>query len=90
MARRYNDDGTLWDPDLNDETTSVYGDVVEANGVPWPFFDVEPRKYRFRFLNLGVSRTYILFLQADQQGNKGVDFTIVRFFRPRRPYRNAN
>ena len=78
MARRYNADGTLWDPEANNELTSVYGDVIEANGVPWPQFQVEPRKYRFRFLDLGISRTYILFMQADQQNNKGVPFTIVR------------
>lgn len=77
MARRYNPDGTLWDPEKNNELTSVYGDVIEVNGIPWPFFNVEPRKYRFRFLDLGISRTYKLFLQADQQNNKGVNFTII-------------
>jgi bilirubin oxidase len=30
FARRYNNDGTLWDPELNNEVTSVYGDVVEV------------------------------------------------------------
>jgi bilirubin oxidase len=57
-AKRFNPDGTLWDPELNQETTSLYGDVFMVNGQPWPHLDVEPRRYRFRFLNTGISRTY--------------------------------
>ena len=30
FARRYNPNGTLWDPELNREVTSVYGDVIEV------------------------------------------------------------
>lgn len=77
MARRYNSDGTLWDPEKNGEVTSVYGDVVEVNGQPWPYLAVEPRKYRFRFLDGGISRTFKFYLQADQQNNKGVNMTII-------------
>lgn len=38
--------------------SGVYGDVILMNGVPWPYLDVEPRKYRFRILNASVSRSY--------------------------------
>jgi bilirubin oxidase len=34
--------------------------VIHANGVPWPYLNVEPRKYRFRLLDASVSRTYKL------------------------------
>jgi spore coat protein A, manganese oxidase len=42
--------------DDNSES-GVYGDVILINGVPWPEMVVEPRKYRFRFLNASVSRS---------------------------------
>ncbi|MGB7084410.1 MAG: multicopper oxidase family protein [Phormidesmis sp.] len=41
----------------NGGRTGSYGDVVLVNGVPWPRLDVKNRKYRFRVLNGGVSRT---------------------------------
>nr|AMJ52085.1 lijF [Ascomycota sp. F53] len=77
MARSYNPDGSLWSPEAHNEDVSLYGDVIEVNGQPWPFLAVEPRKYRFRLLDLGISRTFILYLQADQQNSKTVPFTIV-------------
>jgi bilirubin oxidase len=57
-AKRFNPDGTLWDPEANAEETSLYGDVFMVNGQPWPYLSVEPRWYRFRFCNTGISRTY--------------------------------
>ena len=38
----------------------VYDDVVLVNGVPWPRMNVKNRKYRFRVLNGGPSRTLSL------------------------------
>jgi len=29
----------------------VRGDVIVVNGKAWPFFNVEPKRYRFIFLN---------------------------------------
>lgn len=40
-----------WIPEL-------YGDVILANGVIFPYLDVEPRLYRFRLLNASNSRAY--------------------------------
>lgn len=60
-TKQFNDDGSLFDPAL--ETTSLYGDIVTVNGQPWPFLDVEPRKYRLRFLNTGDSRTFQLYFR---------------------------
>jgi bilirubin oxidase len=34
-AKRYNSDGSLWDPEANGETVSVFGDVIHVNGIPW-------------------------------------------------------
>lgn len=36
------------------------GDTVVVNGTPWPYLDVEPRRYRFRLLNGSNSRFYNL------------------------------
>ncbi|KAK4897525.1 hypothetical protein LTR27_004669 [Elasticomyces elasticus] len=76
-SKRYNTDGTLWDPDTNGETTSVYGDVFHVNGQPWPHLKVEPRKYRFRFLDAAISRSYQMYLVADKASNTRVPFTVV-------------
>ncbi|KAK3624292.1 hypothetical protein LTR56_021113 [Elasticomyces elasticus] len=76
-SKRYNSDGTLWDPDTNGETTSVFGDVFHVNGQPWPHLKVEPRKYRFRFLDAAVSRSFQMYLVADKASNTRVPFTVV-------------
>lgn len=47
------------------------GDVMVVNGVAWPTLDVEPRTYRFRFLNGSDSRFYTLKLPG------GVDFQVI-------------
>ncbi|THZ89958.1 oxidase cueO precursor, partial [Aureobasidium pullulans] len=56
----------LWDPEANNEETSVFGDVFHVNALPWPFLKVEPRKYRFRVLNTGISRSYQLYFEPDK------------------------
>lgn len=76
-AKRYNADGSLWDPDANGETTSVYGDVIHVNGQPWPYLDVEPRKYRFRWLNTGISRTYKLYYELENAPGVKLPFTVI-------------
>ena len=45
--------GPDWEPEF-------FGDTAVVNGAPFPFLDVEPRKYRFRFLNGSNSRFYNL------------------------------
>lgn len=42
----------------------LYGDVMLVNGVPWPRMEVANRKYRFRVLNAGTSRTCNLRLST--------------------------
>jgi bilirubin oxidase len=72
-AKQYNPDGTLFDP--KDETTSLWGDVIHVNGQPWPFHAVEPRKYRLRWLDASISRTFKLTFVDDS--GKAVPFTMI-------------
>ena len=76
-AKRYNSDGSLWDPEANGETTSVYGDIIQVNGQPWPYLDVEPRKYRFRFCNTGISRSFKLYIEVSTSPGVKLPFTMI-------------
>jgi FtsP/CotA-like multicopper oxidase with cupredoxin domain len=59
-------DGSNTDADLNGPPTNpgvhpfwipeFFGDVMVVNGRSWPFLKVEPRRYRFRFLNATNAR----------------------------------
>lgn len=66
-SKQYTATGNL--TSVADETDSVYGDVIEVNGQPWPFLSVEPRKYRLRILNSALSRTFILGIVGSTDGN---------------------
>jgi FtsP/CotA-like multicopper oxidase with cupredoxin domain len=35
-----------------------FGDVITVNGKSWPFMEVQPRRYRFRFVNASNARFY--------------------------------
>jgi FtsP/CotA-like multicopper oxidase with cupredoxin domain len=35
-----------------------FGDVVTVNGKSWPFLEVQPRRYRFRFVNASNARFF--------------------------------
>ncbi|KAG7048215.1 bilirubin oxidase [Colletotrichum scovillei] len=73
-SKQYNNDGSLFSP--AGETDSLWGDVIQVNGQPWPFFKVEPRKYRLRFLNSAVSRSFILYFQR-QTGGANIPFQVI-------------
>lgn len=64
VSKKFNADGTLYDFVAN--LGDAFGDVITVNGVPWPFFEVEPRKYRFRLLDASVTRSYLLHLVSGQ------------------------
>jgi spore coat protein A len=51
----------------------VYSDVCTVNGKAWPYLDLEPRRYRFRFLNASTSRTFSMRL-AEASGAAGPAF----------------
>ncbi len=42
--------------------SEVFGNAIVVNGRTWPYLNVEPRRYRFRFLNAAQSRSFILHL----------------------------
>ncbi len=65
-------DGTLIYDDNSE--SGVYGDVILVNGVPWPEMVVERRKYRFRFLNASISRSYRWQLH---DGRSAVPMTVI-------------
>ncbi|KAK6859908.1 hypothetical protein PG995_003544 [Apiospora arundinis] len=74
-SKQYNNDGSLFSP--ASETTSLYGDVIHVNGQPWPYFKVEPRKYRFRFLDASISRTFQLYFESDKKVGKKQEFSVI-------------
>ncbi|KAK8075060.1 multicopper oxidase [Apiospora hydei] len=74
-SKQYNNDGSLFSP--ASETTSLYGDVIHVNGQPWPYFKVEPRKYRFRFLDASISRTFQLYFESDKKLGEKQDFNVI-------------
>ena len=69
--RTFYDNGEFfypWEPEF-------FGDVAVVNGKVWPKLVVEPRKYRFRFLNGSNARFYNLkMFEADEYGNLLYDF----------------
>lgn len=72
-AKQYNKDGTLFSP--ASETVSLYGDVIHVNGEPWPYFKVEPRKYRLRWLDTSISRAFKLTFE--DPSNKKIPFHVI-------------
>jgi spore coat protein A len=50
-----NPEHPYWNPEF-------VGDVIAVNGKVWPFVNVQPKRYRFLFLNGSNARTYELFL----------------------------
>lgn len=76
-SKRYNPDGTLWSPEANNEDKNLFGDVVHANGQPWPYFKVEPRKYRLRFLNAAISRSFELYFEPSAKTGTRANMKVV-------------
>jgi FtsP/CotA-like multicopper oxidase with cupredoxin domain len=76
----------------NGETDKVDGDVIHVNSMrvfephagilltlpdqPWPYLEVEPRQYRFRILNVGISRDYVFSFVCDDSENE-IEFSVV-------------
>jgi len=69
--RMFNTDGSLAYPAVGVNPTihpfwvpEFFGDTILVNGRIWPHLGVEPRKYRFRFLNGSDARFYTLSLDS--------------------------
>ncbi len=48
-----------------------FGDVMLANGKPWPYLNVQPRRYRFHFLDGCNARFLNMWLQNPSTGTVG-------------------
>jgi FtsP/CotA-like multicopper oxidase with cupredoxin domain len=59
-----NPDHPFWVPEF-------LGDVILVNGKAWPFLNVEPKRYRFLFVNGSNARTYEMFLTNQATGLNG-------------------
>lgn len=65
--RTFNADGSLFYPPPP-AVPEFFGDTMLVNGKVWPYLNVEPRKYRFRFLNgcnARFLRMQLVVAQAD-------------------------
>jgi len=66
--RMFTTDGQLWYPNIGETEVhpkwipEFFGDAILVNGKVWPYLNVEPRKYRFRFLNGAQARFFSLAL----------------------------
>ncbi|KAH7038392.1 phenol oxidase A [Microdochium trichocladiopsis] len=74
-SRVYNADGTV--KTTVGEDDSLWGDVIHVNGQPWPFLNVEPRKYRFRLLDAAVSRAWNLYFARTSSPDAKIQFQVI-------------
>ena len=77
--RMFDTNGQLYFPNLGINPADhpfwipeFFGDAIVVNGKTWPFFNVEPRRYRFRVLNGSNARFYSLTL-----GNKAPSIWVI-------------
>jgi spore coat protein A, manganese oxidase len=76
--RQFLPDGSLLYPAAVNGTHPIwiqefFGDPICVNGKAAPFLDVEPRRYRFRFLNASNARFYHLRLALADAAGKPLD-----------------
>jgi len=78
--RMFDTNGQWLLPDIGDNPEHPFwipeflGDVIVVNGKTWPYLNVEPRRYRFRFLNGSNARFYEMWLQNDLAATPGPAF----------------
>jgi spore coat protein A, manganese oxidase len=78
--RMFTTDGQLWYPNEGESQVhpvwipEFFGDVIVVNGKVWPYLNVEPRKYRFRFLNGAQARFFSLALSERVNSTPGPAF----------------
>jgi spore coat protein A len=82
--RMFTADGQLYYPAMSEEEgqptpshlPEFFGDFILVNGQAWPVLDVEPRKYRLRFLNGSDSRFYNMWITSGLTTGFGTGPTI--------------
>ncbi|KAH8657411.1 Cupredoxin [Tricladium varicosporioides] len=80
-GKQYDSKGQLVSP-ATQPGVSLFGDIIHVNGQPWPFLDVEPRKYRFRILDTSISRTFRIYFVdnlsvKEEETAKHIQFYVV-------------
>lgn len=74
--RLFNEDGSLNFPDFNHDGT--LGDTFLVNGRMQPFLTVEPRQYRFRWLDGSNARVYgLAFSQSPDSARNALPFVQI-------------
>ncbi|KAI4731377.1 Cupredoxin [Aureobasidium sp. EXF-10728] len=58
-----------------DKEQDFIGDIIEVNNQPFPYLEVEPRKYRLRLYNTATSRPFDL--HVEQSNGDWVDFQVI-------------
>lgn len=71
--KMYDSNGAL--VSVDNVPTDFYGDVMEVNYQPWPYFEVEPRKYRLRLYNMALSRPFDLHIE--QPNGDWLDLQVI-------------
>src|ERR1700753_2385003 len=56
---------------------SLVGCTDTCPGQPWPYLSVEPRKYRLRILNHGLSRDYVFNFTTDKDITNPLKFSVI-------------
>lgn len=74
IDKMYQSNGDLMSP--SGERVNFLGDIIQVNSLPWPYLNVEPRKYRLRWLNAGLSRPYELYFNNDNT-NTSESFQVI-------------
>ncbi len=71
--------GILWalNPEHPYWNPEFVGDTIVVNGKVWPFLEVQPKPYRFLFLNGSNARTYELFLTNRVTKIKGPSMYVI-------------
>ena len=70
----YQSNGDLGSPTASN--LNFFGDIIQVNEQPWPYLEVEPRKYRLRFFCMSLSRGYEMQFLDEESGNL-IDVQVV-------------
>jgi spore coat protein A, manganese oxidase len=80
--RMFDTNGQLFFPNVGINPEHPYwvpefvGDTICVNGKAWPYLVVEPKRYRFLFLNGSNARSYELYL-SNTQGNVAPSLYVI-------------
>jgi len=71
--------GILWTPNAEHPYWSpeFVGDTIIVNGKAWPYHNVQPKRYRFLFLNGSNARTYEMSLINQATGAMGPPMWVI-------------